>query len=163
MGKRGSRGSMGARADKAEVLLPLYREKGESFFPYLNGFFHGLIIDRGTTDHPVQRSIRHAAALYHEEPEALYFASEAKSILAIRPGLRAFDLKGLGEWLSCGAVLENRSLFQGIDVLPGGPAGPGGPALPMRKAQYFSPESLGEPAAARAGGFLLESASGDSS
>jgi asparagine synthase (glutamine-hydrolysing) len=105
--------------DKAEVLLPLYREKADSFFPYLNGFFHGLIIDR--RDEKVllfNDRFGMQRLYYHEEPDKLYFASEAKAILAVRPELRAFDPRGLGEWLSCGAALENRSLFQGISVLP---------------------------------------------
>lgn len=110
----------GCSPDNAEVLLPLYLEKGQAFFPYLNGFFHGLIAD-ARQDKVILFNDRFGMQrLYvYEEPEAFYFASEAKSILAVRPKLRAFDLQGLGEWLSCGAVLENRSFFRGIGVLPG--------------------------------------------
>jgi asparagine synthase (glutamine-hydrolysing) len=105
--------------DKAEVLLPLYRKKGESFFPYLNGFFHGLIIDSlGNRVVLFNDRFGMHRLYYHEGSERLYFASEAKAILAVRPELRAFDRQGVGEWLSCGAVLQNRSQFRGISVLP---------------------------------------------
>src|SRR5207237_94978 len=56
---------------------------------------------------------------YHESPEGFYFAAEAKAILAVRPELRRFNLQALGEFISCGCVLENRTLFEGIHVLPG--------------------------------------------
>ena len=55
---------------------------------------------------------------YHESKEAFYFAAEAKAILAVRPELRTADPRGLGEFVTCGCVLENRTLFQGIQVLP---------------------------------------------
>jgi asparagine synthase (glutamine-hydrolysing) len=127
---------------KAEVLLPLYREKGEAFFPYLNGFFHGLILD-SWNDRVILFCDRFGMQrlYYHEERNALYFASEAKSILAVRPGLRAFDLKGLGEWMSCGAVLENRSLFRGIDVLPAAARWTWRRDGALEKRTYFAPES----------------------
>ena len=127
---------------KAEVLLPLYREKGEAFFPYLNGFFHGLILD-SRNDRVILFCDRFGMQrlYYHEERNALYFASEAKSILAVRPGLRAFDLKGLGEWMSCGAVLENRSLFRGIDVLPAAARWTWRRDGALEKRTYFAPES----------------------
>src|SRR5437879_13044777 len=55
---------------------------------------------------------------YHESKEALYFAADAKTILAVRPELRKVDPRGLGEFISCGCVLENRSLFTDVHVLP---------------------------------------------
>ena len=54
----------------------------------------------------------------HESKDGVYFAGEAKAILAVQPQLRAVDLRGLGELISCGCVLENRTLFEGIQVLP---------------------------------------------
>src|SRR5260370_13471048 len=55
---------------------------------------------------------------YHETQDAFYFAGEAKAILEIRPELRAADRRGLGEFVACGCVLENRTIFAGIQVLP---------------------------------------------
>lgn len=126
---------------KAEVLLPLYRDKSDAFFSYLNGFFHGLILD-ARNDQVILFNDRFGMQrlYYHEEPDAFYFASEAKSILAVRPELRAFDLKGLGEWMSCGAVLENRSLFRGIDVLPAAARWTWRRDGALEKWTYFTPE-----------------------
>ena len=45
---------------------------------------------------------------YHEAKEAFYFAAEAKAILAVRPELRRADPRGLGEFVACGCVLDNR-------------------------------------------------------
>ncbi len=128
--------------DQAEVLLPLYREKGDSFFTYLNGFFHGLIID-SRDDRVILFNDRFGMQrlYYHEEPETLYFASEAKCILAARPELRAFDRTGLGEWLSCGAALENRSLFRGIHVLPGAALWTWHRDGSLNKQAYFTPDT----------------------
>ena len=47
-----------------------------------------------------------------------YFAVEAKAILAVRPELRFLDPASLGELIALEAVLENRSLFRGISVMP---------------------------------------------
>ena len=53
---------------------------------------------------------------------AIYFAAEAKAILAVRPELRSADTRSLGEFVACGCVLENRTLFENILLLPGAAA-----------------------------------------
>lgn len=99
-------------------LVHLYEEA--SCFPKdLNGRFHGLLADRtqGTSTLFNDRYAMHRL-YYHESAETFYFAAEAKAILAVRPDLRKADLQGLGEMVSCGCVLENRTIFKGIYVLP---------------------------------------------
>ena len=85
----------------------------------LNGKFHGLLADRdyGTAVLFNDRYGMHRI-YYHESKDAFYFAAEAKAILAVRPELRQMDSRGVGEFVACGAVLENRTLFEGIHVLP---------------------------------------------
>lgn len=85
----------------------------------LNGRFHGLLVDRSTGIATLfnDRYGLHRI-YYHESPDAFYFAAEAKAILAVRPELRTIDPRGLGELVSNGCVLENRSIFSGIGVLP---------------------------------------------
>jgi len=103
-------------------LVHLYEE--DSTFPAgLNGRFQGILTDRarGTTTLFNDRYGMHRI-YYHESKEAFYFASEAKAILRVRPELRKADLRGAGEFIACGCVLENRSLFEGIQVLPPGSA-----------------------------------------
>jgi asparagine synthase (glutamine-hydrolysing) len=85
----------------------------------LNGRFHGLLTDcrRGTATLFNDRYGMHRV-YYHEGTEAFYFAAEAKAILAVRPELRRADPRGLGELVACGSVLENRTVFDGIHLLP---------------------------------------------
>lgn len=99
-------------------LVHLYEEE-RSFPANLNGRFHGLLVDltRGTSTLFNDRYGMHRL-YYHEAREAFYFGAEAKAILAVRPELRKSDPRGLGEFVSCGCVLENRTLFEGISVLP---------------------------------------------
>ena len=98
----------------------VHRYEAEAEFPKrLNGRFHGLVADRrqGTTTlfndrFGLQR------LYYHESKDGFYFAAEAKAILRVRPELCAIDPRGLGEFVACGCVLENRTLFPGIYLLP---------------------------------------------
>jgi len=99
-------------------LVHLY-EDDHSFPAGLNGRFHGLLTDRtrGTATLFNDRYGMHRI-YYHESKDAFYFAAEAKAILAVRPELRRTDPQGLGEWIACGCVLEDRTLFAGVRVLP---------------------------------------------
>jgi len=76
---------------------------------------------------------------YHQSKEAFYFAAEAKAILAVRPELRRLDLRGMGEFVSCGCVLENRTLFEGIHVLPPASAWVFRNATLENQGTYFQP------------------------
>jgi asparagine synthase (glutamine-hydrolysing) len=103
---------------EASYLVHVY-EEDPSFPVGLNGLFHGLLVDlaHGTVTllndrYGMQR------LYYHESKDAFYFAAEAKAILAVRAELRSLDSASLGELIALGAVLENRSLFQGISVMP---------------------------------------------
>ena len=115
-------------------------EEDSSFPLGLNGRFHGLLADRarGVATLFIDRYGMHRI-YYHESSEALYFAGEAKAILAVRPELRRTDERGLGEFISCGCVLENRSLFKGIHLLPPASAWVFRNGSIERKSQYFQP------------------------
>jgi asparagine synthase (glutamine-hydrolysing) len=121
-------------------LVHLYEE--DSAFPAsLNGRFHGLLTDQktGTATLFNDRYGMHRI-YYHESKEAFYFAAEAKAILAVRPELRTTDPRGLGEFISCGCVLENRTLFEGIHVLPTASAWEFQGGVLNRRRTYFRPE-----------------------
>ncbi len=118
-------------------LVHVYEE--DAAFPAgLNGRFHGVLTDRtrGTTTLFNDRYGMHRI-YYHESKEAFYFAAEAKAILAIRPELRRVDPRGLGEFVACGCVLENRTLFDGIHVLPPAAAWVFRGGAIERKSTYF--------------------------
>jgi asparagine synthase (glutamine-hydrolysing) len=108
-------------ANKARSLTRLYEECGEDFLRKLNGWFCGLLIDthRGKAFLFNDRYGMHRV-FFHEGKDGFYFSSEAKALLAVLPEVREFDPKGLGEFLTCGCTLGNRSLYRGLNVLPPG-------------------------------------------
>lgn len=127
-------------SEPSSYLVHRYEEEAD--FPKgLNGRFHGLVVDRhrGTTTlfndrYGLQR------LYYNECKDGFYFAAEAKAILKVRPELRSIDPRGLGEFITSGCVLENRSLFPGINLLPQGSAWVfrnGGIEI---KSSYFEPK-----------------------
>ncbi len=123
----------------AGYLVHLYEEKGEACLEDLNGLFHGIIIDLNekrvllfNDRYGMQR------IYYHESPDAFYFSSEAKAILKVKPELRSFDNKGLGEYLACDCVLEWRTLFKGIFLLPGASAWHFRQGQLENKGEYFN-------------------------
>src|SRR5580704_4084696 len=103
----------GHAVDAAEsgYLVHLY-EDDPHFVQNLNGMFHGLIADRvrGVVTLFNDRYGMHRL-YYHRSKEAFYFATEAKAILAVRHELRAGDQQGLGEFVACSCVLNNRTIF----------------------------------------------------
>src|SRR5712692_1046477 len=126
-------------ATGASYLVHLY-EEDPAFPAGLNGRFHGLLTDRtrGTATLFNDRYGMHRI-YYHESKDALYFAAEAKAILAVRPELRRMDPRGFGEFVACGAVLENRTLFDGIQVLPPASAWVFRNGFLERKNSFFHP------------------------
>ena len=130
--------------DGPSYLVHLY-EEDRSFPAGLNGRFHGLLADRnrGTAMLFNDRYGMHRI-YYHESKDAFYFAAEAKAILAVRPELRRMDSRGLGEFVACGAVLENRTLFEGIHVLPPASAWVFRNGSLEQKRQLFPPQGNGK-------------------
>ncbi len=132
----------GHEFDHAGPSYLVHLSEQDPLFPAgLNGRFHGLSIDlkRRTAMLFNDRYGMHRV-YYHESPDAFYFAAEAKAILAVRPELRRVDPRGLGEFASCGSVLENRTLFEGIQVLPPGSAWTFQNGVLERKNSYFHPK-----------------------
>ena len=132
----------GHQIQKSGASYLVHRYEEEADFPArLNGRFHGLVAD----------SSRGAALLFndryglqrlycHEGKEAFYFAAEAKAILRVRPELREIDSRGLGEFVVCGCVLENRTLFRGIHLLPPGAVWSFRNGRLDQKRFYFQPQ-----------------------
>jgi asparagine synthase (glutamine-hydrolysing) len=132
------------RAEGPSYLVHLY-EENTTFLADLNGRYHGLLTDRrlGATTLFNDRYGIHRI-YYHEAKEAFYFAAEAKAILTVRPELRTVDPRGLGEFVGCGCVLEDRTLFQGIYILPPASAWTFRDGSIERKDKYFQPRQWEE-------------------
>jgi asparagine synthase (glutamine-hydrolysing) len=130
--------------DGASYLVHLY-EENPSFVSGLNGRFHGLLSDqgRGTAILFNDRYGMHKV-YYHEARDTFYFAAEAKAILSVRPECRRLDPQGVGEFISCGSVLENRTLFEGIYALPPASAWVFRNSALEQKGSYFHPKEWEE-------------------
>ena len=131
-------------SDGPGYLIHLY-EEDPTFPAGLNGWFHGLIADptSGTATLFNDRFGMHRL-YYHESKDAFYFAAEAKAILAVRPELRRINPQALGEWVECGCVLENRTLFENLHVLPPASYWSFRNGSVERKASYFHPREWEE-------------------
>jgi len=124
----------------SSYLVHLFEDDG-AFPAGLNGMFHGIGIDRrlGAIKLFNDRYGMHRIS-YHQSPDTFYFAAEAKAILAACPELRTADAKGLGEFVTCGCVLENRTIFKGIQILPPASAWVLSNGSLKGKDSYFRPE-----------------------
>jgi len=126
-------------ASGPSYLVHRYEEEGD-FPKCLNGRFHGLVADRARQTAMLFNDRFGLQRLYyHEAKEAFYFAAEAKAILEVRPEVRSVDGRGLGEFIVCGCVLENRTLFRGVHVLPPGAVWVFRDGALAKKAAYFDP------------------------
>lgn len=125
---------------RAGYLVHAYEESGLKFLEDINGWFSGLLLDlRSQKVFLFNDRYGLGRIFYHEHDGRIYFSSEAKSLLKVLPHLRSLDRKGVGEFFSCGAVLQNRTLFSGVSLLPGGSVWIFSKGEPVRKERYFDP------------------------
>ena len=127
--------------DNASYLVHLYEEKGPGFLEWLNGWFSGLVVDL-RENRILLFNDRYGTnrIYYHQNADGFYFASEAKALLKVLPEVRKLDYASLGEFFSCGCVLQNRSVFSGISLVPGGSLWIFSPGQPARKEVWFKKE-----------------------
>jgi asparagine synthase (glutamine-hydrolysing) len=110
-------------SDDASYLVHLFEEDPNGFLASLNGSFNGLILDL-----PGERAIlfndRYGVrrVYFAEVDSGLAFSAEAKALLKAYPALRQLSPKGVGEYLVYDCVFEDRTLFEGIRLLPPGSA-----------------------------------------
>jgi asparagine synthase (glutamine-hydrolysing) len=125
---------------KRSAYLVHAAEEDRRFPVNLNGRFHGLLVNR-TQNSVMLFNDRYGMhrLYYHQAPDAFYFAAEAKAIMAAVPELRRTDARGLGEFVACGCVLENRTLFRDLFALPPGSAWVFRNGAMESKAAYFEP------------------------
>ena len=129
-------------AQNASYLVHQYEDLGCKFLERVNGWFSGLICDfRENRAFLFNDRYGIGRICYHEHKGRFYFSSEAKSLLKVLPHLRSLDRRSLGEVFSCGSVLQNRTLFSGVSLLPGGSLWSFGKSQPVRKEAYFEPRS----------------------
>jgi len=87
----------------------------------LNGLFSGLLVDHRRSQAFLFNDRYGFDRLYLAQTgDDYYFASEAKALLRVLPETRGFAEDGVADFLSFGCTAENRTLFRGIHLLPGG-------------------------------------------
>jgi len=129
-------------AQNASYLVHLYEDLGLKFLERMNGWFSGLLFDlRAGQAFLFNDRYGLGRICYHEYEGRFYFSSEAKSLLKVLPHLRSLDLRSLGEVFSCGSVLQNRTLFSGVSLLPGGSVWSFSKSQPTRKETFFEARS----------------------
>ena len=127
-------------SSNASYLVHLYEEKEDSFFQHLNGWFSGILVDiRKSKIFLFNDRYGMQRIYYYESKDAFLFSSEAKSLLKVKPELREIDMKSLGEFFSCGCVLQNRTLFPNVFLLPGGSKWTFHKGNNVKKGFYFKP------------------------
>lgn len=129
-------------AEDARHLVHLYEERGlEVFLRHLNGWFSGVLVDlRDGTVTLFNDRYGLKRVYWHESAGGFWFASEAKALLAVLPELRQFDPVSLGEYISCGCALQQRTLFRGVRQLPGGSMWSFRHGEALKRRSYFHPE-----------------------
>lgn len=130
-----------AKERGADYLLRRYLAEGDSFIRDLNGWFAGLLVDvRKSTVSLFNDRYGMHRIYWHEGKAEFLFASEAKALLKVRSQLRELDYRGLGELISCNCVLENRTLFPKIALLPGGAVWTWKNGGELSRDAYFRPQ-----------------------
>jgi asparagine synthase (glutamine-hydrolysing) len=108
-------------SENASYLVHLYEEMGLKFIERLNGWFSALLVDLRQQNIILFNDRYGLGRIYYcEDKNGFYFSSEAKSLLRVLPELRRLDMTSLAETFSCGCVLQDRTLFRGVSLLPAG-------------------------------------------
>ncbi|MDD1777449.1 MAG: hypothetical protein LUQ65_04710 [Candidatus Helarchaeota archaeon] len=125
----------------ASYLVHLYEEEGIAFLKKVNGWFSGVLVDF-REEKIILFNDRYGLnrIYYYENEEGFYFSSEAKSLLKIMPSLRRLDYSSLGEFFSYGCTLDNKTLFSGVSLAPGGFMWSFSPGYSAAKNTYFKKE-----------------------
>ena len=105
----------------ASYLVHLYEELGDDFFHDLNGWYNGLLLDL-QKGRAILFNDRYGIRriYYHETNDSFIFSSEAKSLLKAFPSLRKPNLHSIGEYLNYDCILENKTFFMNVFLLPAG-------------------------------------------
>lgn len=123
---------------RGKELLRLFEELGDRIIGRLNGWFCGVVIDLNSRRVTLFNDRYSMSRIYlHEQQQEFIFASEAKSILRVRPALRSMDPRGLAQYLRFNCTMGNATLFKGISLLPAASSWVFDGTVVPKKTSYF--------------------------
>ena len=130
-----------------EVILQLYLEDGENFVDRLRGMFAFAIFDWRNTSAgglPVLTLVRGPlgikplyVATPDDDSQAVAFSSEVRGLLAGEVVARRVDPEGLADFLSCGFILQPRTIISGVRMLEAGWLERYAPGKPVYRRQFW--------------------------
>lgn len=127
----------------AAVVMRAYQRCGERGIAGITGHVAGLVIDRRRAKCFLFNDRYGMERIFiHTEGSRTFFSSEAKAILAVAPGTRAFNPTALAQFVACGCPIGKPSLYKDIDVLDGGSIVSMSVGKPPVRRSYFDRESL---------------------
>jgi asparagine synthase (glutamine-hydrolysing) len=126
----------------ASYVVHLYEEFGTRFLDKLNGWFSGVIVDLRERNVILFNDRFGFSRIYcHQRGETLFFSSEAKALLKVLPATRQLDVSGFAEYCACGCALGGRTIFSGLQLLPGAAQWRYSFAARWKKHTYFERQS----------------------
>jgi asparagine synthase (glutamine-hydrolysing) len=103
------------------LITAMYEREGVGFVERLEGEYCVALID------PIRRAlvlctdpIGNYPLYWHTAPDGLVFGSNLAALLKARPELNKLDLPAVADYLTIGAVLEEKTLVRGIHALDPG-------------------------------------------
>src|SRR5438046_6160147 len=130
----------GVDESSARYLLTMYEAFGPDFLRKLNGWFCGILIDLRARKVTLFNDKFGMSRVYiHEGKDMFLFSSEAKSLLKVRPDLRAIQPEALAQYLRYNCVIGGHTLFKDISLLPNGSSWMFNDGVLQEKGRYFSP------------------------
>lgn len=125
----------------ASYLIHLYEDRKKDFYKTLNGKYNGVLIDKKNKRATIFNDrFGFQRMYYYEIKDKLIFSSEAKAILKICPECRSLRMDSLGQFFSFNCVLENKTLFENIYLLPGASKWIINKNRNIKKETYFHPD-----------------------
>jgi asparagine synthase (glutamine-hydrolysing) len=120
----------------------MYEAQGVAFLAQLSGCYTGVLVDR-RKNRALLFNDRHGLEriYFRGTQEGLYFASEAKALLRVFEDSRRLDPTAVAEMISVGCVMQGRTLFPGVEVLPPATCVEIEAGRRLARSTYFSPST----------------------